>query len=103
LYGTTYGDDNGSGTVFRLDMGLRPLVRTVPTAGPTGSAVMILGTNLTSASSVTFGGLPAPSFTINSTGTAISTTVPTGAKTGEVRVRLADGMLKSNVAFRVTQ
>jgi uncharacterized repeat protein (TIGR03803 family) len=104
FYGTTLGngDNNNSndGTVFSLSLGLGPFVKSVPDAGAVGSAVKILGTNLTGASAVTFNGTPA-TFTVNSTGTAISTTVPTGAATGTVAVVTPGGTLSSNVHFRV--
>jgi len=40
-------------------------------------------------------------FTVNATGTAISTTVPAGATSGTVQVVTPTGTLSSNVAFRV--
>ena len=101
LYGTTMrGGANDNGTVFSLSVGLGPFVRTLLTMGKTGAAVTILGTDLTGASSVTFNGAPA-AFTVNSTGTAISTTVPAGATTGTVRVVTTGGTLSSNLPFFV--
>src|SRR5262249_39816718 len=49
LYGTTSfgGGNTSSGTVFKLSLGLSPLVKTVPLAGKAGSAVKIIGNNLT--------------------------------------------------------
>lgn len=68
-----------------------------------GAPVTILGNDLTGASSVTFNGTAAV-FTVNSTGTAISTTVPVGATTGTVQVvTLSNGTLSSNVPFTVVQ
>jgi uncharacterized repeat protein (TIGR03803 family) len=89
----------GCGTVFSLDVGLGPFVETLPTSGKVGATVIILGNNLTSATSVTFNGTPA-AFTASST--AIKTTVPNGATTGLVSVTGPGGTLKSNVNFRVT-
>ena len=52
---------------------------------------------------MTFKGTPS-SFTVNSTGTAITATVPAGATTGSIQVTLADGSaLTRNVPFQVTQ
>jgi uncharacterized protein (TIGR03437 family) len=65
-----------------------------------GAAVVILGNNLPSATSVTFNGTPA-SFKIVSS-SEIKTTVPKGASTGKVKVETATGMLSGNVNFRVT-
>jgi hypothetical protein len=77
-------------------------VKTLQASGKPGAAVTILGNNLTGATSVTFKGVPVDSFTVNATGSAIFTTVPSGATTGVVRVTLADGtVLSSNVPFRV--
>jgi uncharacterized repeat protein (TIGR03803 family) len=100
FYGTTSEADPVGGTVFSVSVGLGPFVRAQPTSGKVGTAVEILGTNLTGATSVTFNGAAA-TFTVNSSGAAISTTVPTGATTGTVQVVTPDGTLSSNVAFRV--
>jgi uncharacterized repeat protein (TIGR03803 family) len=97
FYGTT---EYNYGTVFRLSVGLGPFVKTVPVAGTVGTAVTILGTDLTGATGVTFGGTAAP-FTIVSP-TEITATVPAGAETGKVQVVTPGGTLSSNVAFRVT-
>jgi uncharacterized repeat protein (TIGR03803 family) len=114
FYGTTFagGTNNnadcsaytgvagGCGTVFRLSVGLGPFVKTQPTSGKVGAAIEILGTDLASAASVNFNGTAAV-FTVNSRGSAISTTVPTGATTGDVQVVTLGGTLTSNVPFRV--
>src|SRR5260370_21572804 len=101
FYGTTrVGGSKNDGTVFRLDMGLGPFVKTVPTAGKVGVKVKILGTSLTGATSVNFNGVAA-TFTVVSA-TEITTTVPTGATTGTVQVVTPGGTLLSNVAFQGT-
>jgi|SRR5579862_2435825 len=101
LYGTTkIGGATNNGTVFSLSVGLGPFVKTLLTMGKTGAAITILGTNLTGASSVTFNGTPAV-FAVNSTGTAISTTVPLGATTGTVQVVTPSGTVSSNLPFWV--
>jgi uncharacterized protein (TIGR03437 family) len=82
-------------------VGLGPFVKTNPTSGETGVAVKILGTNLTDAISVTFNGTAA-TFAVLS-GSEITTTVPTGATTGKVRVTFQHGTRSSNVPFWVTQ
>jgi uncharacterized protein (TIGR03437 family) len=89
----------GCGTVFSLSVGLPPFVRTLPTSGNVGAAVQILGTNLTGATSVTFNGTPA-AFTVVSP-SLITTTVPTGATTGNIQVITPSGTLLSNAAFLV--
>jgi uncharacterized repeat protein (TIGR03803 family) len=101
FYGTTYyGGATGDGTAFSLSVGLGPFVATQPTSGTVGAAVKILGTNLTGATSVTFNGTAA-TFTVKSK-SEITTTVPSGATTGKVKVTTPHGTLKSNVPFRVT-
>jgi uncharacterized protein (TIGR03437 family) len=80
-------------------VGLGPFVRTVPTSGKTGSAVKILGSDLTGATSVTFNGVAA-AFTVVSA-TEITATVPASSTTGKVKVVTPGGTLSSNVVFRV--
>ncbi len=109
LYGTTvvggFIPDGESyddyGTVFSLSVGLGPFVEPQPTSGKVGTAVKILGTDLTGASSVTFNGTAAR-FTVGSK-SEIKTTVPAGATTGTVEVTTPNGTLKSNLVFRVTK
>ena len=101
LYGTTAqgGSYDNAGTIFRLSVGLGPFVKTQPHNGKVGAPIMILGTDLTGATSVTFNGTPA-AFTIVSA-TEITTTVPAGATTGEVRVTTPGGTLASGGPFLV--
>jgi uncharacterized repeat protein (TIGR03803 family) len=101
FYGTTYfGGADNDGTIFSLGVGLGPFVETQPTSGKVGATVIILGTNLTGASSVTFDGTPATFKVLSKS--EIKTAVPTGANTGKVEVTTPGKVLKSNVAFRVT-
>ena len=96
-------NNNGCGAVFSLSVGLGPFVEPQTTSGKVGAAVTILGNDLTGASSVTFNGTQAM-FTVNSTGTAISTIVPSGATSGTIQVLTAsNGTLSSNVPFTVKQ
>ena len=100
FYGVTFsGGPYTGGIVYWLSMRLRPFVKTLPVAAEVGSAVKILGTDLTGATAVTFNGTPA-AFTVVSP-TLITTTVPTGATTGTVQVVTPSGALLSNVPFRV--
>ena len=64
------------------------------------TAVVILGTNLTGATSVTFNGVSAVFKVVSSS--EITTTVPSGATTGKIQVTTPGGVLTSNVKFRVT-
>jgi hypothetical protein len=100
FYGTTVnGGTYSDGTVFTLSVGLGPFVETVPASGKVGAAVLVLGNNLTGSKSVTFNG-KAATFKVKSS-TAITTTVPTGATTGYVKVKTPTRTLTSNVKFRV--
>jgi subtilisin-like proprotein convertase family protein len=71
-----------------------------PTSGAPGTSVVITGTNLAGATSVTFGGVVA-AFTVDS-GTQITATVPAGATTGPIAVTTANGTATSSTSFSVT-
>jgi hypothetical protein len=75
-------------------------VKAQPSFGKVGATITILGTNLRGATSVAFNG-SAASFTVNRSGSAISTTGPAGATNGTVQVVMPGGTLSSNVAFQV--
>jgi uncharacterized repeat protein (TIGR03803 family) len=105
FYGLTfYGLDNscggpGCGTVFKLSAGLAPFVKTIQSQGKAGSTIVILGTNLTGATHVTFNGTSA-AYTVVS-GTEITATVPAGATSGKIKVVTPTGTLTSNIPFQV--
>jgi uncharacterized repeat protein (TIGR03803 family) len=100
LYGASAsGGLESGGIIFSLDMGLGPFVKALPAAGPPGSSVMILGTGLTGATTVSFNGTPA-TFAVTSDA-LITATVPAGATTGKIQVVTPGGTLKSNVQFVV--
>jgi hypothetical protein len=71
-----------------------------PMSGPVGTSVVITGESLTGATSVTFGGVRAKSFTVDSY-TQITATVPTGAKTGNIAVTTPGGTFASGGTFSV--
>jgi DnaJ-class molecular chaperone len=101
FYGTTYAEFGGDGSIYSESVGLGPFVIDVPSAGKAGQGVIVLGTNLSGATSVTFNGKGAK-FKVASA-TEITATVPAGATTGTVQVVAPSGTLKSNVPFRVIQ
>jgi uncharacterized repeat protein (TIGR03803 family) len=72
-----------------------------PTSGPPGTAVTITGSGLTQTTSVTFGGVAATSFIVNSD-TQVTANVPTGAKTGKIVVSTPGGTATSSANFTVT-
>ena len=71
-----------------------------PPSGQVGTAVVITGTSFTGATSVSFGGVKAITFTVDSD-TQITATVPTGAKTGKIQVKTAGGSATSATSFTV--
>jgi uncharacterized repeat protein (TIGR03803 family) len=102
FYGTTTVGGNiesGNGTIFRLSTGLGPFIKTVPTAGLVGAEIMILGTDLTGTTSVSFNGTAA-AFSLVSAA-LIKATVPAGATSGVVQVTTPSATLNSNLGFVV--
>lgn len=106
FYGTNTGGGTsnnctyGCGTIFKLSVGLRPFVTPQTDVGRVGAKVIILGTDLTGASRVSFNGKTA-TFTVVSA-SEITATVPAGATTGKIEVTTPSGTLTSNTAFYVT-
>ena len=87
-----------SNVTFRVT----PVISTFsPTSGPVGTSVVITGNSLTGATSVTFGGAKATSFTVNSY-TQVTATVPTDAKTGKIGTTTPGGTATSATVFTVT-
>jgi len=72
-----------------------------PTSGTVGIQVVIKGTGLTQTTKVTFGGVKATAFTVNSA-TQVTATVPTGAVTGKISITTAGGTATSATVFTVT-
>lgn len=73
-----------------------------PTSGPVGTTVTILGANFAGATSVAFGGVNQPVFSVDVTGTQITATVPSGAATGLLSVTTPFGTATSGTAYTVT-
>lgn len=71
-----------------------------PSSGATGNKVTITGTNLSGATKVSFKGAAAT--IIKDTATKITTKVPTGAKTGPIKVTTSGGTATSASSFKVT-
>ena len=100
FYGATDNDgSNGDGTIFSLSVGLGPCVETAPISGKAGTKVIILGNKLKGTTSVTFNGATAVFRVVSAT--EITTSVPSGATTGPVKVTTPGGTLTSNVNFLV--
>ncbi len=77
-----------------------PTITSIPSSGSVGSPVAIEGTGLTQTTKVTFGGVKATSFTVNSD-TQVTADVPTGAKTGKIAVTTQGGSATSKTTFTV--
>jgi hypothetical protein len=73
-----------------------------PTSGGSGSSVVITGTNFANVTAVTFNGVPAASYTVDSA-TQISATVPASATTGPIGVTTGFGTAASASNFTVLQ
>ena len=71
-----------------------------PTSGSVGTPVMITGTGLMQTTKVTFGGVKATTFTVNSD-TQVTADVPTGAVTGKIGITTKGGSAKSKTDFTV--
>ncbi|NBY00613.1 MAG: hypothetical protein EBQ87_01315 [Planctomycetes bacterium] len=66
-----------------------------PTAGKTGTTVVITGTNFTNVTQVSFNGTAQPTYNIDSP-TQITTTVPSGATTGTISITTIAGTATSS-------
>ncbi len=95
------GGVHGAGTVYSLDMGLSPFITFVQPTGKVGGTAQILGQGFTGTSNVTFNGIPASRFFVNSD-TSMTAVVPEGATSGRVVVVTPTGTLTSNVDYRIS-
>ncbi len=99
LYGTKSYANGSEGSIFKLDMSLRPFVETLPTSGEVGTKVIILGTDLTGATFASFNGVAATFKIISAS--EITTNFPAGTTSGTIEVMTPSGTLSGNVVFRV--
>ena len=95
---TTPGGTLNSNKTFAITPVISSLT---PASGPVGTTVTITGTGFVGATQVTFGGVKATSFTVNSGGTKTTAKVPTGAVTGKIAVKTAGGTGTSKSSFTV--
>jgi subtilisin-like proprotein convertase family protein len=96
------GGDSGSiSGGWSLDILATPTITSfAPTGGRVGDAVIITGTSLTGTSAVSFHGIPAISFTVDSP-TQVTATVPAGASTGPISLTTLGGTAASATNFVV--
>ena len=95
---TTPGGPLTSNKIFRVTP---QIISFKPTSGTVGTKVQITGVSLTQTTKVTFGGVQATSFKVNSD-TQVTATVPTGAKTGKIAITTPGGTAVSGGIFTVT-
>lgn len=95
---TTSGTTLTSNKIFRVT----PQISSFnPSSGKVGTVVTITGVSLKQTTTVTFGGVRATSFTVQSD-TQVTATVPIGAKTGNIAITTAGGSAASSGMFTVT-
>ncbi len=95
---TTPGGTLFANKQFRI---LPQITSFTPTSGPVGTSVILTGVSLTQTLKITFGGVSATSFTVNSD-TQVTVTVPAGAKSGKIAITTAGGSATSSGKFTVT-
>ncbi len=79
---------------------VRPtLTSFTPTSGPVGTVVTITGTYLADVTAVTFSGLAATSFSVDTTGTRLTAVVPPGAGADRIAVFMGAGSFQTSTTF----
>jgi len=73
-----------------------------PVKGPVGTQVQITGVSLMQTTAVSFNGVAASEFTVDS-GKKVTVTVPTDATTGTISITTAGGTATSVKSFKVTR
>jgi hypothetical protein len=94
--------DTGSiagGWSIDIDTTAPAITSFAPTSGPPGTSVTIIGTNLSGATAVMFGGAPAAFTPVSAT--QVNATVPASATTGPISVAAAQGTAVSSTVFTV--
>ena len=87
----TISTATGNGTIVNDDSAPGPVVSTVsPASGSAGTSVTITGSGFTGATAVTFNGIIATSFTVNSS-TQITAIAPAGAGSGPIGITTPAG------------
>lgn len=100
FYGTTsFGGTNFWGSIFRFSDDAISSFTFLPASGPGQTTVIIIGSNFTGTTNVSFNGIAA-SFTVNSD-TQITATVPCSATTGPITLAKPSGTAISSGNFVV--
>jgi uncharacterized repeat protein (TIGR03803 family) len=100
IYGITSASTSGGGVVYSYKNSVAKFVSIMTTSGAAGQTLEVLGTDLTGATAVKFGGVSS-SFTVVSD-TYITAVIPANGTTGPVTVTTAGGTLTSNKTFAIT-
>lgn len=101
-FGAATLTNNAGGSSCFISRLARPQISSFsPASGPAGTVVTLTGINLTGASSVKFGGVPA-SIYIALSATQLNVVVPAGAVTGTIQVTTVGGRATSITPFTVT-
>jgi uncharacterized repeat protein (TIGR03803 family) len=72
-----------------------------PPSGKVGDSITLSGSGFIQAETITVGGVPVTAFTVNSD-LQVTFRVPTGAKTGKIRLSTPGGIATSSATFTVT-
>jgi len=94
---TTSGGALKSNKIFRVTPQITSFT---PTSGLVGASVTITGVSLKQTTKVTFGGVKAASFTVDSD-TRVTATVPRDTVTGSIAITTAGGTATSSGTFTV--
>ncbi len=101
VYDDAHLDGGSISGGWSLDILATPTITsTSPARGMVGDAVVITGTSLTGTSALSFDGIPAVSFTVDSA-TQVTATVPAGATTGPISLTTPGGTTASATDFVV--
>src|SRR5205085_1226200 len=115
--GPAFGKFNGDQTVLSLALATDPPAQPIqptppldqrrglitgltPSSGPVGTTVIVDGSGLAGVTAVSFGGVPATTFS-NLSSTQVSAVVPAGAKGGPITLPTATGTVTSATRFTV--
>jgi hypothetical protein len=95
---TTSSGDLLSSKIFKVTPKLTSFA---PTSGKVADSIVLTGTGLIQASSLTVGGVRVTSFTVSSD-SKVTIRVPTGGKSGKIAVTTPGGSATSTATFTVT-
>jgi len=102
MCGTLFGMSAVASSAYATKKPAAPTITSFkPTSGKVGDKITVTGTNLSGATKVSFKGAAAT--ITKDAATKITTKVPTGAKTGAIKVTTAGGTASSATSFKVSK